>query len=197
METQPVDTEPNLAPVLVHLLRGVVEKDRTPDLWIQLLTHLHPVRDYFRQMGLVIFIDESEGYAFLRQVEQDPDSPEIPALIPRRQMGFVQSLLCVLLRKKMLEMDAAGTETRLILTRDEIREMIAVFLAETASEARISDRLDTQITRLKEMGILRPMAGDPNRFEIRRVLKALVDAQWLNQFDERLAAYEAHVRTLA
>jgi hypothetical protein len=30
-------------------------------------------------------------------------------------------------------------------------------------------------------------------YEVRRILKAYVDAQWLADFDQRLAAYQAHL----
>jgi len=39
------------------------------------------------------------------------------------------------------------------------------------------------------MGFLRGLAGQENRFEVRRVMKAFVDAQWLNEFEQRLAGY--------
>ena len=32
-------------------------------------------------------------------------------------------------------------------------------------------------------------------FEVRRILKAFVDAQWLADFDARLAAYQAQLGT--
>ena len=35
------------------------------------------------------------------------------------------------------------------------------------------------------------MGDRPPEYEVRRILKAFVDAQWLADFDERLAAYYA------
>jgi hypothetical protein len=34
-------------------------------------------------------------------------------------------------------------------------------------------------------------------YEVRRILKAFVDAQWLAEFDTRLAAYQAHLASSA
>jgi hypothetical protein len=42
------------------------------------------------------------------------------------------------------------------------------------------------------MGFLRRLRGADDKFEVRRILKAFVDAQWLADFDQRLAAYQAH-----
>ncbi|KXV71185.1 hypothetical protein AD952_10065, partial [Acetobacter cerevisiae] len=36
----------------------------------------------------------------------------------------------------------------------------------------------------------------PPRYEVRRILKAYIDAEWLATLDERLEAYLAHARSL-
>jgi hypothetical protein len=40
---------------------------------------------------------------------------------------------------------------------------------------------------------LRKLRGSEDRFEVRRILKSFVDAQWLGEFDRRLADYRAHI----
>jgi hypothetical protein len=67
-----------------------------------------------------------------------------------------------------------------------------VFLPDTVNQAKLIDRVDSQINRVVEMGFLRRLAGREERFEVRRILKAFVDAQWLGEFDRNLAAYRAH-----
>jgi hypothetical protein len=42
------------------------------------------------------------------------------------------------------------------------------------------------------MGFLRRLRGKDDQFEVRRILKAFVDAQWLGEFDRRLADYAIH-----
>ena len=97
-----------------------------------------------------------------------------------------------------MELDAGGGDTRLVMTRDEIVEMIRVFLPDTSNEARLVDRIDTHLNRVVELGFLRPMKTGPGgsartgartTFEVRRILKSFVDAQWLAEFDARLAEY--------
>jgi hypothetical protein len=34
--------------------------------------------------------------------------------------------------------------------------------------------------------------GPPESFEVRRVLKAFIDAQWLGELQQRLEAYRVH-----
>jgi hypothetical protein len=48
------------------------------------------------------------------------------------------------------------------------------------------------VKKIVEMGFLRRLRGSEDRFEVRRMLKSFVDAQWLNEFETRLAEYRAH-----
>ena len=40
---------------------------------------------------------------------------------------------------------------------------------------------------------MRRLRGQDGMFEVQRILKAFVDAQWLADFDARLAAYRAQL----
>ena len=70
--------------------------------------------------------------------------------------------------------------------------MMRLFLPDTANQARLMDRVDTHINRITEMGFLRRLRGTDNQYEVRRILKAFVDAQWLSELDQRLSAYREH-----
>jgi hypothetical protein len=137
-------------------------------------------------------LDEAEGFAYLRQRPAEEGATELPRLVPRRQLGYQVSLMLALLRKKLAEFDATSGEQRLILGRDDIVEMMRLFLAETANQVRLNDRIGADINRVVDMGFLRRLRGTNDRFEVRRILKAFVDAQWLADFDQRLAAYQSH-----
>ena len=98
-------------------------------------------------------------------------------------------------RKKLVELDAAGGETRLILSRDDIVEMLRVFLPPNANEARMVDQIDTHINKIAEMGFIRRLRAQEHQIEVRRILQAFVDAQWLTEFDRRLDDYRAYLYT--
>jgi hypothetical protein len=117
----------------------------------------------------------------------------LPRLIPRRSLSFHLSLLLALLRKKLAEFDAQGSETRLMLTRAQIAEMVRLFLPASSNEARLSDQIDTYIHKAAELGFLRQVKGSEQVYEVRRILKAFVDGQWLADFQRRLAEYAALV----
>jgi hypothetical protein len=158
-------------------------------IWQSLLGLASHVRDYVAVLGLDLILDESEGYAFLKSRE-DPDGT-LPRLIPRRQLTFDVSLLLALLRGRMLEFDTNSSELRLIMTEQDIADMVSVFLPESSNEARILDRLSANIKKVLDLGFLRRLRGQPGTYEVARILKAYVDAQWLEEFDARLADYRA------
>ena len=105
--------------------------------------------------------------------------------------------MLALLRKRLAEFDAGGGDTRLVLTRDEIAELMRVFLPDGTNEARLLDQVDATISKVADLGFLRRLkaaAGggqDSGRYEVRRILKAFVDAQWLADFDARLEQYRS------
>jgi hypothetical protein len=185
-------TEPDLSVPVVQLMKGAVYRDTHDKAWQQLLQLQPQVRDYVEVLGLQVVVDEAEGYAFLRQRPVgDDDSAQIPRLVPRRSLSFHVSLLLALLRKKLAEFDAQGGDTRLMLTRAQIAEMLRVFLPATSNEARLLDQIDAHINKAADLGFLRPAKSAEPVFEVRRILKAFVDGQWLADFDAKLAEYAA------
>lgn len=184
--------EPNLSVAVTQLMKGVVYRDTHETPWRYLLQLQPQVRDYVGVIGLTVVIDEAEGYAFLRsRPDMDDDGPAIPRLIPRRSLSFHVSLLLALLRKKMLEADAKDGDPRLILSRDQIVEIVRVFLPERSNEARLVDQIDAHLAKVVDLGFLRRVREQPDLYEVRRILKAFVDAQWLAELDRRLAEYAA------
>ncbi len=185
----------DLSSVVVPLLKGVTYQDADPALWNTLIGLQARVRDYVSVLGLDLVLDEAEGYAFLRSRTPGGDDPDsgMPRLVARRQLSFPVSLLLALLRKKLAESDAGGGDTRLLLTREEVLELIRVFLPAGSNEARLADQVDTHLNKIVDLGFVRRLkqhSGKEQIFEVRRILKAFIDAQWLAEFEERLAAYQ-------
>ena len=192
-ESAPAVNPPHdLSSVVVPLLKGVVYQEDNAGVWGALLTLQAAVRDYVSVLGLELMLDEAEGYAFLRSLPDDAQ-PEgaaaTPRLVARRQLSYPVSLLLALLRKKLAECDAGGGETRLILSRDEVVEMIRIFLPAGSNEVKLIDQVDTHLNKIAELGFVRRLRGERHMIEVRRIIKAFVDAQWLADFDERLAQY--------
>lgn len=188
---RPPRSEPELSAVVIPLLKGVLYRESDPKLWNALLDLQPRVRDYIAVLGLELLVDEAEGYAFVRsRTDEDAEAgPALPRLVARRPLSFPVSLLLALLRKKLAEFDASGADTRLILNREEVAELLRVFLPAGSNEAKLIDQIDTHLNKIAELGFVRRLRGQDDMIEVRRILKAFVDAQWLAEFDARLAAY--------
>jgi hypothetical protein len=137
----------DLSAAVIPLLKGVIYQEGDVGLWSALLNLQARLRDYVAVLGLELVRDEAEGYAFLRSrqaADDDEDAaPKLPRLIARRPLSFPVSLLLALLRKKLAEFDAAGGETRLVLSREDIAELIRVFMPQSSNEARLIDQIET------------------------------------------------------
>lgn len=185
----------SLSAVLVTLYKGVLYHDQKPELWQALLKLEGKVRDHVALLGLDLLVVEAEGHAYLRQREPGDGDPEIPRLVQRRQLGYAVSLLLALLRKKLAEHDAAGGDTRLILSREQIVDLLRLFVADSSNEAKLVDRIDADINKVVELGFLRSLRGQDNQYEVRRIIKTFVDAQWVSDFAKRLEEYRGQLET--
>ncbi|MDQ7059434.1 MAG: DUF4194 domain-containing protein [Ghiorsea sp.] len=189
LETQATPQSPQLSVVVIALCKGVIDREADSALWQSLLTLQQAVSEYVATLGLEMILDEAEGYAFLRTREYAADEVKLPRLIARRQLSFHVSLLLALLREKMAESDASGGELRVIVSRDEVLEMIRVFMPEGSNEVRLIDQVDSYINQVVKMGFARHLKGADKMLELHRIIKSFVDAQWLAEFDQRLAEY--------
>lgn len=183
--------EQAIAAAIIELMRGVVYREHSEETWAVLSRHGGPVRDHFEAIGVDVVVDDTEGYAYLRTAEEDADEEPLPRLVRRRTLTYNVSLLLVLLRKRLVEFETSGTEGKLVLSRDSIVEMLRVFLADTTNEARVIDRVDSTLKQVAELGFLRQLRGQPDSWEVRRILKAYVDAQTLSDYAGKLTEYAA------
>ncbi|MFA7657323.1 DUF4194 domain-containing protein [Acidithiobacillus thiooxidans] len=201
-QATPAAPPADLSVLLIGLLKGVLYRENDERQWAALLQLQVRVRDYVAVLNLDLVLDEAEGYAFLKSrpepTEDDP-SPRLPRLVARRPLSFAVSLLLALLRKKLAEFDAGGGDTRLVLSRDNIVDLVRVFLPDGPNEARLIDQIETTINQVVELGFLQKLktaggaTAGPANYEVRRILKAFVDAQWLAELDERLASYQGQL----
>jgi hypothetical protein len=177
------------ASAIIELMRGVVYREQHEDTWATLDRHLGPVRDHFAAIGVDVVVDGTEGYAYLRSEIEDDTAEPLPRLVKRRTLTYNVSLLLVLLRKRLLEFETTGGEGKLVLSKEQLVEMLRVFLAESTNEARVMDRVDTTLKQVADLGFLRQLRGQSDHWEVRRILKAYVDAQTLSDYAGKLREY--------
>lgn len=181
--------EQAVAEAIIILMREVVYRESHEPVWRTLEQHRAAVGDHFARIGIDVIVDDTEGYAYLRTREPEDGEEPLPRLVRRRSLTYNVSLLLVLLRGRMVEFEAGGDDGKLVLTRDQLVDMLRVFQASSTNEARIVDQADRTIAQAAELGFLRELRGQPGAWEVRRILKSYVDAQTLADFSARLTAY--------
>jgi len=173
--------------VLIRLLKGPVYRSRHRNCWDFLLREQHTIRDYLATIGLSLLLDDSEGYAFLRQQNDDDDEPEIPKLLSRRQLTFSQSLLLVALRKRLAEHDSEESAPRLIVQRQEMQQWLAGYAQDVSNEVKQLRDFDALIKKVADMGFISALPNHPDEFEVQRILKAFISAEQIISFQQLLA----------
>ena len=151
------------------------------------------MEDYVSKIGLTLIVDQTDGYAYLKQQTFTEDHLEIPRLIPRHPLSYPVSLLLVLLRKQLLEFDSKGNEQRFILSKQDIIEKLRPYLADTSNEVKQAKEIESYIKRIEDMGFVRRLKGSDDQYEILRIIRGFVDAQWLADMDDLLKTYQTYV----
>lgn len=183
--------------VLIALLKGIVYSHQE-EIWNTLILpeNERDVRNYFANIHLDVIIDKSEGYAYLKQQSSElPEETEeaeqdtAPRLIRKRQLTFHVSLLCILLRKYLIENDQEGESTKAILSREEIGNQMKLYLKESSNEATAYKQIDNAIRKVEDEGFLRRMKTEQEQYEVNRIIKAFVNADQISDLLERYKVY--------
>ncbi|WP_109510455.1 DUF4194 domain-containing protein [Nocardioides speluncae] len=182
-----------IASAIIRLMRGVVYQESDEDTWLTLERAGAGVRDHFATIGVEVVVDDDEGYAYLRSRPEVEGEEALPRLVRRRTLTYSVSLLLVLLRKRLVEFETGGGEGRLVLTTEQIVEMLRLFQAESTNDARLVDNAETTIKKAADLGFVRQLRGQSDHWEVRRILKAYVDAEALSGFASKLREYAGTV----
>lgn len=170
---------------LIQLFKGPLLQRDHAARWAELLTHLADIRSYVAVLGLELYLDQADGYAFLRQQRSEEQDETLPKLGRRLSYSYWETVLAVILRRRLHELDASGDQVRLVLNQDELLQSLQTFWPADADEARLRKDCLTAIEHFeKKHRLLRRL---PNgELEVERLLRALFDAQNLSELEERL-----------
>lgn len=174
--------------VIISLFKGVVYRSNQ-DNWKQLIEYETDIKKYFDVINIDVFVDDKEGFAFLKQKDLEDEDQNLPKLIEKRQLSYPVTLLCVLLRKKLIEADSTGSDVRVVMSKEKIKDMLKVFLPDISNEARIMDRMNEYINKVVEYGFLRKLKNSDDEYEINRIITAQITADKLQQIEESLKEY--------
>lgn len=190
----PANTVTPYAPVVLKLLQNPLFSDEAA-AWNLLLTYLTPVQEYFARIGLEVRVHEEDGFAYLHQPaleDEEGQSIALPRLTRRDRLTYHTTLLCVILREWLDQFESTHLDAgKCVITDDQMREQLIPFLPARTDERAVQRRMDSAIERLIELGFLKrlPNTERPTYFEVRRILKARIDAEKLAEIKEKLVHY--------
>jgi len=193
MNPAPNKTFPSAA-VKVRLLQDAVYSEEA-ELWTTLLRYRQHIENYFQEMGLDLVVHEQDGFAYLKQAEQE-DGGGIPRLFRRDKLTKGVAIVGVILREQLLDFDQkVHDETKLVIGKIDILEQAAPFFPETNDDIRADKRLEAAIHKAEELGLLRKLSGaeGDERYEVRRIVKARFPVETLKELREQLQKH-VHAR---
>jgi hypothetical protein len=170
----------------VQLLSGpVVDGLRHPKAWEVVLRDEAVLRSRLHDLFLDLILDRDHQVAFLRQVASE--EVEIPVLLRRNTLTFIETALLLFLRLRLTEADSQGE--RAVLSPQEMLEHLKVYeRSDNVDQARFGRQCEAAIEKGKKLGLLRRLAGSNERMEVSPALKLLFPAE---EIERLTAAYEA------
>jgi hypothetical protein len=177
---------------LVQLLAGPsLDGRRHSKLWPVLVRDEALIRRRLAELFLELVIDREVQVAFTRQAETG--DLEVPVLLRRSQLTFIDSILLLHLRSRLTQADSHGD--RAVVSISEIMEFLALYeRAANTDRAGFAKRVQASIEKIKKHSILQKIRASEDRFEISPTLKLLFSAeeiQALTHLYQRMAAGEA------
>jgi len=186
------------AHVIIKLLQGPVYLEEKT-AWRDLRAWQSAIQEYFSKIGIELVINETEGFARILQPEADEtDEDPLPRLMRKQTLNYETTLLCVILRQMLEEFDIKNEGTKLFLTQKDIKEGIELFYKEQTNKSKLWKELSRPINSLLGVGILKLTREDiankdNNQYEVKRIIKALVSNEKLEQIKNKLST---HVDTI-
>lgn len=177
----------------VKLLQGVVYKE-DEDTWSILHNNESDLAEYFGEIGLALVIDKHEGIAYLKQFDDDERSDgyeRLPRLFRKTPLGYEATLLCVLLRDEYRRFEDEDLDNeRCVVELDGLFDMWKSFFPADSDEVVLRRRLIASLNQLEKLKFARSLPSDANSWEVRKLLKARLPVEELENLRDRLAGIE-------
>lgn len=183
--------------VIIKMMTGVLYKKVHEHEWRTLDQEIAAIKDHFATIGVEVIVDDSEGYAYLKTKLNAEGESIMPRLVRRRSLTYNVSLMLMLLRGRLAEFEAGDAEGKLVLEKEQLTEMIRVFLKESNNEVRVIEQAEKTIKQVTDLGFLKELKNtsggisSSGLWEVQRIIKAYVDAQTMDDFKAKLQSYSA------
>lgn len=174
--------------VLVRLLQGPsLDARRHEKLWNLLKRHELILRSRLHDLFLELVLDDQSRVAFTRQVTSE--EVDIPILLRRQSLSFIESVLLLFLRQKLTYSDAQAE--RAVVDRIEMQEYLKAYeRSGNVDISRFSRQIDGAIEKAKKLGVLLRLPASEERYEVSASLRLLFPVE---EIEALTATYRRHV----
>lgn len=197
--------------VAIKLLKGpLYRRQEKKETWDSLLTYKASLDEYFGVLGLRVFLENIDGYAFLEEIgerldegmeDEDAGTPEkssLPRLVRKTALSYQASMLSVLLRYEIEKFEISQSEAdSAIMRKSEIAALYRSFTKDRADEIRQMKSLDKTLKTLCSLTYLftspetfsEGEVSDDAEFELSPILKARIDTAFMKELLEKMKRY--------
>jgi hypothetical protein len=165
--------------------------DENEKVWNDLLQYQIPITQYFDKIAIDLILEKGDGYAYLKQIELDEEKNTI-GLVRRTPLKYEPSLICVFLREMLDDFETNNVDQRnLYVTHKQLKETIELFFKEKANKVKLFAKFDSYIDTIVDVGFLKIISKpenskDETRYEVRRIIKAKITNDVLENFKKKL-----------
>jgi hypothetical protein len=174
--------------VLVRLLQGPsLDARRHEKLWEIFKRHEKALKSRLHDMFLDLVVDDESKVAFTRQVVSD--EVDVPILLRKQSLSFVESVLLLFLRQKLTHSDAQAE--RAVIDEGEMIEYLRAYeRSDNVDISRYGRQMEGAIEKAKKLGVLLKLPGAEDRFEVSATLRLLFPVEEIQALTE---AFRAHL----
>ena len=183
--------------VIVRLLNGPIYQEDL-DLWGRLGAEWEKIKNHFFEMGLEVARDDSAGYAFIRQREdeateedegwEDDTVAPLPRVLRRTRLTYHQTIFMVLLREELMRFEQNQEEgDHLYRSALDLREIMTPYYPELHDEKKIHRQISSLVSRFEEWGILKKVRDrDEGLYRVERIIKAKLPPEKLAEVRDQI-----------
>lgn len=183
--------------VIVRLLNGPIYQEDL-DLWGRLGAEWEKIKNHFFEMGMEVARDDSAGYAFIRQREEEATEDDegwedeavapLPRVLRRTRLTYHQTIFMVLLREELMRFEQNQEEgDHLYRSALDLREIMTPYYPELHDEKKIHRQISSLVSRFEEWGILKKVRDkDEGLYRVERIIKAKLPPEKLAEVRDQI-----------
>lgn len=176
-----------------YLCLGVVDRDKNPEAFQNAILFRSRVEEYFKNIGLSLYLDEKNGFAHLSPNKDETDE-SLPRVSGNRPMKYATTVLCVLVRKFFDEHEAKASGEKLLLKRDDLHRSMTPYLPHLKDDVKRNRAISSAIEKIEEYGFVKKTKKDQDLFEVQKIVRSALGADWLGDIKKLQDELATHAK---